>query len=435
MATGPARRPALHLLRPQQDSRQRRHVPRLPRRPGEEANSEEFRQRCVCGTRSLVVRGKRQPGHTAVRCGNRFCDWSADRAWRPNLRNDGAFISATFGRRRRHARLLEWPERRPRISPGTIALDRVLQRLRDREPYDAVALSPDGTAVLVMRRTETATNELWKIDTKTGAASQLSITGFSIWGPDSRRLINGLQNFESGTPQLRETTASGVGNDVISTEQTRSWALMPEDWSRDGRWVFFDVTEKTGWDVWALDRNTRKSAPVLNSAANEVQPRLSPDGHWLAYASDESGAWKVYVRPFPSGSGKWTISPDGGSQPVWRHDGKELYFITSDGDLAVSGIADSSFDARPPIRLFRTQLAPMVAPFRQTYVWLPMAGSCSTSFPAERTPRPSPSCGIGTRTVHDRLAESSTECWRLSFPPRRRVSILQHGHGPTISST
>ena len=244
---------------------------------------------------------------------------------------------------------------------------RVLQRLRDREPYDAVALSPDGTAVLVMRRTETATNEVWKIDTNAGAASQLSITGFSIWGPDSRRLINGLQNFEGGTPQLRETTASGVGNDVISTEATGSWALMPEDWSRDGRWVFFDVAEKTGWDVWALDRNTRKSAPVLNSAANEVQPRLSPDGHWLAYASDESGAWKVYVRPFPSGSGKWTISPDGGSQPAWRHDGNELYFVTSDGDLAASAIAGSPFDARPPIRLFRTQLAPMVAPFRQTY--------------------------------------------------------------------
>ena len=85
---------------------------------------------------------------------------------------------------------------------------------------------------------------------------------------------------------MRETTASGVGDDVISTEETRNWALMPEDWSRDGRWVFFGVTEKTGWDVWALDRNTRKSAPVLNSAANEVQPRLSPDGRWLAYVSD-----------------------------------------------------------------------------------------------------------------------------------------------------
>ena len=66
---------------------------------------------------------------------------------------------------------------------------RVLRRLREPEPLDAIALSPDGTAVLVMRRTEAATNELWKIDTTSGAASQLSITGFSIWSPDSRRLI------------------------------------------------------------------------------------------------------------------------------------------------------------------------------------------------------------------------------------------------------
>ena len=169
-----------------------------------------------------------------------------------------------------------------------------------------------------------------------------------------------------------------------------------------------------------------------------MQPRLSPDGHWLAYASDESGAWKVYVCPFPSGSGKWTISPDGGSQPAWRHDGNELYFITSDGDLAASAITGSPFDARPPIRLFRTQLAPMVAPFRQTV-------RCGSRWPVLAQPALQPNGPLDhhrraalerepftigwRRKVHP--AESSTEVLEtLGFRPPGGIDSTRHGHGP-----
>ena len=148
--------------------------------PGE-ASSEEFRQRCVCGTRIPVVRGKRQPGHTAVRSA------TGSVTGQPIALGDRIFamagpsylpLSVAAG-----GTLAYWNGRTP--ATDLVWHDRsgrVLQRLRDREPYDAVALSPDGTAVLVMRRTETATNEVWKIDTNAGAASQLSITGFSIWG-------------------------------------------------------------------------------------------------------------------------------------------------------------------------------------------------------------------------------------------------------------
>jgi hypothetical protein len=98
---------------------------------------------------------------------------------------------------------------------------------------------------------------------------------------------------------------------------------------------------------------------LLQSSFYEGHGRWSPDGKWLAYTSNESGVWDVYVQPFPALDRKWRISPDGGSQPQWRADGKELYYVGPDQRLmAVSVTADSGFDAGMPTALFELRMIP-----------------------------------------------------------------------------
>jgi hypothetical protein len=97
----------------------------------------------------------------------------------------------------------------------------------------------------------------------------------------------------------------------------------------------------------------------LQSSFNEGDGRWSPDGRWLAYTSNESGTWDVYVQPFPALDRKWRISPDGGSQPKWRADGKELYYVGPDQRLmAVPVTADAEFRAGVPAALFQLRMLP-----------------------------------------------------------------------------
>jgi eukaryotic-like serine/threonine-protein kinase len=114
--------------------------------------------------------------------------------------------------------------------------------------------------------------------------------------------------------------------------------LQPTDWSRDGRFVVYGRRDsKTQWDVWVVPANAggadRKPAVYLQTPFNEHHGHLSPNGRWMAYASDESGRWEVYVGEFPGGGSRWQISAGGGVEPRWRPDGKELFYVSPDGTL------------------------------------------------------------------------------------------------------
>ncbi len=245
-----------------------------------------------------------------------------------------------------------------------------IRTLGGREPFDNPVLATNASAVLVTKRTEENRNELWRIDATSGSATQINFStpvgGFPVWAPDSRRFVYSAVSDE-GAAQLRMKSIVGVDEEVALLSSPRYWAMLPEDWSRDGRWLLYTVTETTGWDVWVFDRQTGKSVALMNSPANEVYPRFSPDGRSIAYVTDESGSWNVCVRPFPTGTTTTSISPDGGSQPQWRGDGKELFFITPDGQLAVSTITSNPFEASVPMRLFQTHISPMLAPFRTAF--------------------------------------------------------------------
>jgi hypothetical protein len=150
----------------------------------------------------------------------------------------------------------------------------------------------------------------------------------------------------------------------------RHYAAFPDDWSRDGRWLIYVVASERAFDVWSLDVMQQKAEPLLQSPANEVHPRVSPDGKWLAYASDETGTWEVYLRGFGGNQGRWQISRGGGTQPVWRSDGRELFYVGLDSVLKAVTIGGATQPSLPQ-SLFSTTLPNALAPFRTAYAVSP----------------------------------------------------------------
>src|SRR4029079_6428444 len=122
----------------------------------------------------------------------------------------------------------------------------------------------------------------------------------------------------------------------------------PSDWSRDGRYlVYTQLDPTTSADIWVLRSPTDETQgedgafPFANTQFNETQGQLSPDGRWLAYVSDESGLFEVYIRPFPTGDGKWRVSNAGGSEPRWRSNGQELFY--QEGPLGTHRLMSVAF--------------------------------------------------------------------------------------------
>ena len=158
---------------------------------------------------------------------------------------------------------------------------------------------------------------------------------------------------------LYQKLVSGAGNEDALLKSSTS--KTPTDWSKDGRFIVYENNDpKTKDDLWVLPLfGDRKPMPFLETEFNERQGQLSSDGRWMAYISDESGSWEVYVQPFPASGGKWQISTKGGGQPRWRRDGKELFYLAPAPDrklMAVEVKAGATFEAGVPRALFETHL-------------------------------------------------------------------------------
>jgi Tol biopolymer transport system component/tRNA A-37 threonylcarbamoyl transferase component Bud32 len=261
-------------------------------------------------------------------------------------------------------------------SPGSVesqltwfdAQGKVLSTMGKPGPYVAVALSPDGTRAFVSRYTLPDQRlALWLLDISRGTSTRFELdpsadNQAAVWAPDGRSII--FASCRAGQSlDIYEKQMSGAA-EARALIKSNDWKT-PLSWSPDGRFLLYaTMGGKTNGDLWVLPLEGRqKPVPFLRTEFDEGDGRFSPDGRWVAYVSNESGRYEVYVRPFSpdalgegisNAGGKWLISENGGYNPIWRQDGKELYYIDPDGKLmAVKLTPGSVFQAGVPRVLFQ----------------------------------------------------------------------------------
>jgi dipeptidyl aminopeptidase/acylaminoacyl peptidase len=232
----------------------------------------------------------------------------------------------------------------------------------DEDGLSSPELAPDGRRVAV-HRTVQGNTDVWLIDTGHDVPSRLtfdaSIEASPLWSPNGRRVV--FASLRNGAFDLFEKAASGAGDEqpLLVTREPKT----PMAWSSNGRFLLYGIQHpKTGADLWALPlAGDGKPFPVLQTPVDEMAGQFSPDGGWVAYESNESRLVQIYVRPFPGPGSPRQLSTAGGSQPRWRPDGKELFYIAPDARLMAAPIAigadRQTLDVGAPVPLFRTRLA------------------------------------------------------------------------------
>lgn len=198
------------------------------------------------------------------------------------------------------------------------------------ELYYALRLSPDGQLVAYEHHLGLGGGDLFVTNVRSGKTMRETFDpknhyGFPAWSPDGKQLVYSAT--KSGGGDLNVKTIGRSDGRLLGP--STAFNSSPSDWSRDGTTIVFDrISAETQSDVWTMKADGSATSKLIASSANEMQGVLSPDGRWIAYASDEDNArFEIFVRPYPTGTDKWKISTDGGEAPRWRADGKELFFI------------------------------------------------------------------------------------------------------------
>jgi eukaryotic-like serine/threonine-protein kinase len=192
------------------------------------------------------------------------------------------------------------------------------------------SLAPDGRSVAVTKSDESdGSSSIWIHDFTREMTSRLTFgrgrDRFPLWSPDSQRLV-----FASGDALNVIEIGGGKPTLVHQSPEPK----QPLSWSPDGRQLLYAIeTADNGSDLWLLSLEGGKSQPLLRGQFNESDGRISPDGRWIAYVSDESGRDEIYLRAFAQPDGRWQVSSSGGAVPRWRRDGRELFFVSSEGRL------------------------------------------------------------------------------------------------------
>jgi Tol biopolymer transport system component len=220
--------------------------------------------------------------------------------------------------------------------------------------YSNPVLSPDGLR-LVVDLTEGSGTDIWVYDWQRDTMTRLTFSGTAqapVWSPDGR-YIAFRTNPGEGLSVIR---SDGSGKPQSLTQS--KYLQVPWSFTPDGkRLAFFEQGSGTSYDLWIVPLESdsaglRAGKPevFLQTPADERLPSFSPDGRWLAYASDESGTFQVYVRAFPDKGGKWQISNSNGTIPMWSRNGHELFFETLDNHIMVAGYTEKgdSFVADKP---------------------------------------------------------------------------------------
>jgi Tol biopolymer transport system component len=252
--------------------------------------------------------------------------------------------------------------------------------------YGFPRLSPDDRRVAVA--IEEQETQLWLYDLSRETLTRLTFEGnsnqFPVWTPDGKRIT--FESNKDGPQNIFWRLVDGSGG--LERLTTSDYTQVPMSWSPNGQLLaFIEINPTTGRDIWVLRMGDpsassgqvpstgsgqvpsassgqgRKAEPFLRTRFDEGAPRFSPDGRWLAYISDESGRREIYVQPYPGPGGKRQISTEGGTEPVWNPNGRELFYRSGAKMMAVDIATQPGFTVGKPRMLFEGRYLPTPATF------------------------------------------------------------------------
>jgi serine/threonine protein kinase len=233
-------------------------------------------------------------------------------------------------------------------------------------------LSPDETQI-AMARTVQNNTDVWLMDLVRGIMTRFTVDPAAdtvpIWSPDGKQIAFTSARLGPFNIYVKRTSNSAQEDILMESPNAKSM----QDWSKDNRfYLYLDNDPKTGRDLWArpVAGSDQKPFAVANSVFVEQNGQFSPNGHWVAYETNESDAFQIVVQSFPERSFKRQVSQFGGNQPRWRADGKELYFVALDGKMMAAPITDqgSTLSVGNAVPLFQATPAAGIGFNRQEYV-------------------------------------------------------------------
>ena len=232
--------------------------------------------------------------------------------------------------------------------------------------YDAPSLSPRGDRIAVEVQSD-ATIDAYIYDVARETLRPITFDGLSrypLWTPDGSRLT--ISRRRQTTNDTCWLSAEGAGEPEVLKRNERAAFVI--GWTRDLRTMLYSHQTTGGIDVWTFDRQTGRAQPLMVDATQKTGARLSPDDRWLAYLSNRTGAYELYVTSYPTLARQWQLTTGGASEPVWSADGRELFYRHGDEVLAIPVEARDSFVAGHARVLFSARYFQTVnAPGRRTY--------------------------------------------------------------------
>ncbi len=229
--------------------------------------------------------------------------------------------------------------------------------------YGNISLAPNGKSVASDTTDLASQNtDIWTYDLENQSAKRLTfdpaIDSTPVWSPDGSRMVFGSNRGVNFDLYLKDTNGAQEEKPIPQDGVDR----FPTDWSRDGKYILYE----RGADLWFVTIPELHPTQFLKASSTLKGGRFSPNGKWVAYSSNESGRWEVYVTSFPGAQGKWQVSNAGGVEPKWRGDGKELFYLSPESKMmAVAVKTDSNFDPGTPAVLFQANPREMLATSEQ----------------------------------------------------------------------
>jgi Tol biopolymer transport system component len=217
--------------------------------------------------------------------------------------------------------------------------------------YGNLFLAPNGRAVAIDKADMASLNtDVWTYELQRESAKRLTFDPafdvVPVWSPDGSQLVFASNRQLNVDLYLKNSDGAQEERSIVHDEFNK----LPNSWSADGKYILYT----RGADLWFLTLPELKSRPFLKAVSILRNGQFSPDGKWVAYASNETGKWEIYVTSFPDARGKWQISTGGGEQPRWRGDGKELFFLSSVSKIMAAPVTTgANFDSGPAVALFQ----------------------------------------------------------------------------------